>query len=292
MKAQYRRWPSLPLVLILGLSVACSGGAESNALGVNPPPPPPPPPVSGSWSPHGTPMCEDDYTSFADWDEFAAGTDCISNVDALGTSPNVSITDGGLTRRYVPMPGSCSDHFAGQPARIPLPETTTEVWIELVHVYSDNWTNANPNCTSPVPAHKALLAWTEEEKDICGVRRFDWVIGATNAFFNHAAAPGYPSCDDAPIFHDGTQGTINSPGGAGAALWDGEPHTFRLHFTIHGDGWFGVYVDIDGVATHDYVTMSDPRYEFIRLITGPNNRNLGAPELMWLWWRELRVWGR
>ena len=60
-----------------------------------------------------------------------------------------------------------------------------------------------------------------------------------------------------------------------------------------GEGLFEIHAEIDGVVTHSYRTRSieDEGLYWDRISLGAN-RNLGAPEDMKIWWRDVRIWAR
>lgn len=252
---------------------------------VTPPPPPGPLPSPGAgWNPPSQSLCADDYGAMSSLSQ----SGCISNVGAF------SNTDGncaplacgrldpgrGLLREYVPMPQKCNDQFAGQPATVPLPSGTTEAWVELVISWSPNWDLTNPNCAGLNPDHKTLLGWLGQSG--CGTPRFDFKVGEGGDRIM-ATVPGFPQCD----VITGPLGNVRFPNAS--ALWDGQPHVVRLHWTV-GNGQAAVYVEIDGTVRLDYVTATDAAYRTIQRLTGPNNRNLGATTRQFLWWHALRVW--
>lgn len=284
--------PSSPIFATVGMVVfACGGGDADGPLEVNAPPPAPDPVVS-DWSPEGELVCEDDFTSFADWAAFAAGTTCISNVPSLGGQDRMDIDASGLRYLYDTRPNRCNDHFVGIPAHVGLPPGTHEVWLEWTGIFSSNWTTVNVGCASPAPDFKYVLVWSQKENVACGAPRADFKMGqGTNGGTIVASTIGFPSCDEVPVNHDGTTGTVKAPGAT--AYFDGEAHQYRVSYKILEDGWYEVFASIDDQVTHQYVTRSveedDLRWD--KVVLGAN-RNLGAVEDMRLWWRNLKVWAR
>jgi len=273
------------------LAVACGGGGGGGPLEINAPPTSPPPAVS-SWSPEGAQICADDFSSFADWDDFTARTTCISNLPELPSRDRMDIDANGLRYHYRALPGRCNDQFVGVPARVRLPADVHEVWLEWTGIFSSNWTNLNAGCPTPGPDFKYVLVWTQKEKVACGERRAEFKIGQGGSENTiHASTVGFSSCDDVPINDDGTTGTVREPGAR--AYFDGRPHQYRLAFRMLGDGWYEVFAAIDDRVTHQYVAKSllDDALRWDKIVLGAN-RNLGAVEDMDLWWKDLKVWAR
>jgi len=275
--------------------IACGGGPGSVGPNEEPPPPSPPGtlPVAGNWSPPaGNLLCSDDFTTFTDWTAFVAGTSCITNVPELPARDRIDIDANGLRYRYKALPSRCGDQFVGVPARVDLPTGIHEVWIQWTGIFSANWTNVNAGCQSPAPDFKYVLVWSQKNSVACGARRADFKMGQGNNNRNiHASTIGFSACDEVPINDDGTVRTVREPGAA--ALFDGQPHLYRISFKILGGGLYEVFAAIDDRITHQYVTRSltDETLRWDKIVLGAN-RNLGAVEEMQLWWKDMTIWAR
>ncbi|MDX1394855.1 MAG: hypothetical protein R3195_10700 [Gemmatimonadota bacterium] len=202
-------------------------------------------------------------------------------------------TGQGMWYRFAARPNHCNDQIVGQ-AKIPLPNGTKHVWAEFDVAFSANWTNVNANCASPAPDYKFFLAWFAETVS-CGHGRAEVKMGTTGSSV-HASGAGFPACDDVPVNPGGLLNgvptyppkTVRNP--IARQFFDGQPHHFRVYFGNEGDGQWSVYVEIDGVVTHNYVTSTiSQELTFDYLMLG-SNRNLGATEDMYLHWRSMRVW--
>lgn len=232
-------------------------------------------------------MCSEDFTRFAEWGTFLAGSTCPfgnrAQLDNWGRA-NVNVDGDGLRYRYRAQPTRCGDQIVGQ-ATIPLPAGTREVWIEWDARFSSNFDTGNPNCgSSPAPDFKYVLVWLRGDAG-CGIDRAELKMGQ-NGNQIAAAVPGFPQCDDAKV-----NGTVRVPGAR--AFFDGRTHHYRLAFRMLGASMYEVYLSIDQTVTHSYVTrsVSDAGLSFESVMLG-SNRNLGATSDMFLHWRNMKVWAR
>ena len=254
-------------------------------------------------------MYDVDYTQFTEWNGFLAAAP-FANTAGLENAgrhrvnvergPNGEGFDGrGMWYRFPARPNRCNDQIVGQ-ATINLPAGTRHLWIELDATFSANYTNVNPNCSRPAPDYKFVLPWFAEEVT-CGHPRatLNMGTGGSTGSGVWAAAAGHPQCDEIVNNPGGTMGgavdpqyppnTVNNP--IALEYFDGQPHTYRAHWSNQGGGDWRVYVEIDGVVTHDYVTDTTPPqdYTFDYIMLG-SNRNLGATEDMYLIWHRVKVW--
>lgn len=256
-------------------------------------------PPSSGWSPQGTLICDESFTGYADWTAFQnQHTGCITNVGYLtgwGRN-NVDVDQNGLMYRFRALPSTCGDQIVGQ-ATVGLPNQAREVWVEFTNVWSSNYTNVNPNCGSPSPGYKHILAWVDPPQG-CGQYRFQIVTNGDNQI--ESAVPGFPQCDSVAVNPGApdASGVVQYPPKTVRApspnkLFDGQPHTFRWHFAILGNDQYRIYLEIDGQVTHDYVTSgrSDAGMTLRNLFLG-SNRNLGATQDMSMWWRDVKIWAR
>lgn len=157
--------------------------------------------------------------------------------------------------------------------------------MEWDGTFSNNYSTVNPNCAGQgSPDFKYVLVWTSGQATNW---RADLKMGQGSSGSQIvASAPGYPQHDDAPV-----NGTVRV--GDARTYFDGQPHHYRVAFRMLGSSQYEVYVEIDGVVTHNYVTNSitDAGLTFRNIMLG-SNRNLGATEDMFLWWRTMKVWAR
>ena len=292
--------------LLIVAPLACSGGgptAQSNTVEITG--------ADLEWVPEGEAVCQEDFTRFSDWATFLAEVACITTLGQLDNWGrdyiNVEASDNGygatgqgLWYRFRARPEHCSDHIVGQ-ASIPLPSGTREVWVEWAADFSANFDTRNSNCTSPEPDYKFLLLWLNKSPER-GNRRAEVKMGTRGPHLA-AATVGYPPADDVPI-HPGSNlvsgddstakyppETVYNP--VAQQYLDGQTHVYRAYFAILGEAKYGVYVEVDGVVTHRYVTNSVPDEGlFFDSVMLGSNRNLGAEEDMYLTWKNVEVWAR
>ena len=274
------------------VALACgAGGPAEPQPGPLPPPPPPGLQEAQGWSPAGSVVCDEAFTSFADWNDFTSGARCVyrnmGQLDRWGRR-NVDVDASGLMYRFRALPDRCGDQIVGQ-ATIPLPSGTREVWMEWDAVFSANFRTENPNCSSPAPDFKYVLVWLDDDVT-CGNRRGELKMGTLGGQIS-AATIGFPQCDEVEVNSDGSTATVRQPGAR--SFFDGEPHHYRFALRMLGVSRYSVYLDIDGVVKHDYVTTSipDDGLAWDRIFLG-SNRNLGATSDMFLHWRNMKVWAR
>ena len=280
-------------VALLLPTLACSSEG-SVSLPTEPESPSADPPVqTGSylWDPLGTVVCEEDFARFTDWTAFLHGTRCVfgnlKQLDNWGRN-NIDIDSLGLMYRFREQVTRCGDQIVGQ-ATVRPPGDAREVWIEWTNVWSTNYTNINPNCgKAPSPGYKHVLVWVDPATG-CGERRFGLVEIGDHRLESYA--PGFPQCDDVGVNPDGSLKTVRHA--FPVDLYDGQPHTFRWHFAILGNDRYRIYLEVDGHVTHDYVTVGrdDTEMKLDRIMFG-SNRNVGATEDMFMWWRSLKIWAR
>ncbi|MDX1395709.1 MAG: hypothetical protein R3195_15105, partial [Gemmatimonadota bacterium] len=85
--------------------------------------------------------------------------------------------------------------------------------------------------------------------------------------------------------------TVRNP--VASQFFDGRPHTWRIYFGMLGNDRYAVYVEIDGVVTHDYTTTSvDDAGLFYDYLMLGSNRNLGPLEDAYVIWQRMKVWTR
>jgi hypothetical protein len=239
------------------------GGGTSSGGGTSAPPP------------TGAEFYYGDFSAFTDDGSMHAhaGTTTTANVHA---EPGV-----GMRYDFIPRPTHCGDQSLA--SRVSLPSGTREVWISFRIRFSANWTTVNPNCSSPAPDYKTVLTWLSDTKSTAGHDRFDLKIGQGGGNI-HASVPGWPGSDNVPV-------SAVQQGGA-RAMFDGQWHTVEMHQVISGDNRATVQISIDGVVTHNYTTTTTgglANNSLSRINIGAN-RNLGATELMHVWWDDVRVW--
>jgi hypothetical protein len=172
-----------------------------------------------------------------------------------------------------------------------LPAGTTEYWLEFKGRFSANWSNANPNCTSPQPDYKWVLMWLKNNP--LGGRRFDLKVGTSNSYWS-CLPPGWATYQNAPL-------SVCQPGRGGnnpmptTAIWDNNWHTIQIHQKIEASPEKATYqckiddIDICSYSTGYSQTIGLAGNSIDYLSIGAN-RNLGATELMQLWWDDIKVW--
>lgn len=230
---------------------------------------PPPPPASGQ-------RFSGDFS--------AARSDAeLQAMVNVATRNNIHAEPGvGMRYDFQPFPTRCADQALS--SSIGLPANTKEVWIKFRIRFSSNWRNDNPNCTSPTPAYKTVFADIDQK---FAIQRFELVSGAQNQFM-HVAGPGWPTLDNVPV------GVVRGVGQIGGQyLYDGQWHDVALHFAIRPNGNALVQARIDGIVSHNYETSHSQSGLSSRSITKVrigSNRNLGAVQMMHVWWDDFQVW--
>ena len=284
---------------LFGAALACAGDGRVTAIAdpdlpIEPPQDEPQIAQASGWLPQGTVICDEDFSRFSSWGAFMSGARCnYSNMGQMANwgRNNVDIDADGLMYRVRAEPLRCGDQIVGQ-ATIPLQTATRQIWIEFTNKWSSNYTNVNSNCSTPLPDYKHVLFWFTSGQKACGHVRSDFKTGiGSGGGLIHHSAPGFPQCDDVVVNPNGSTATVRHQGAH--ALYDGNWHTFRLYTAMLGSGRYQVYTEVDGLVVHDYVTTSvnDPALTFGKVMLG-SNRNLGATEDMFLWWRSVKIWAR
>jgi len=207
------------------------------------------------------------------------------------TQGNVHAEPGvGMRYDFQPFPTRC----AGQSlvSLVKLPKQTREVWMSFRARFSSNWTNANPNCSTPSPDYKWVLGWLDRAPAGGGARRFDLKAGTSNSFWS-IFGPGWATKQSAPI------GALQPGRGGGnpfpmSRLWDGQWHDVEIHWGLLSGDRYVTQVRVDGTIIGNVETgMKRPIGLDARSIDHINigaNRNLGATSFMHLWWDDLTVW--
>ncbi len=259
-----------PWPLLIGI-LACDTVGPATQVVTRPPAPPAPPvpPPSGA-------VYSGDFSS-------AQSDADLQGMISVATTGNVHADPGiGMRYDFQPRPNRCGDQTLS--SSIDLPSGTDEVWIRFRIRHSANWTVVNPHCSSPTPAYKTVFA--DLDKPFV-LQRFELVSGAQNRYM-HAAGPGYPAAEKVPLDVVRGVGRID-----GLYLYDGKWHDVELHFAIRSGDRAVVQVRIDGIVSHNYVTSHDRSGLTGRTLTQiriGGNRNLGATELMHIWWDDFGAW--
>jgi hypothetical protein len=250
---------------------------DSDPVPSPPPPPPPPPPATGGA------YRDYDFASYAD-DAALFGDITVHTQGNVHADPGV-----GMRYDFQPRPTHCGDQTLT--SQVDLPAGTRDLWLRAVVRFSPNWTNDNPNCSSPQPDYKMILSWLKNRPK--GGRRFDFKPGTANSYWS-CLPPGWATYQAAPL------GTCQ-PGRGGSApvalsdLWDGGWHTIEIRQQITSGPDRALYqCRIDGTVLANYRTGYSEDIGLagnsIGHIAVGANRNLGATSLMQLWWRSLTVW--
>jgi len=244
-----------------------SSGSGAPSGGTTPPPPPPPP-----------------AGQFFSADFSSARTDAdLQGMVNVATQANVHADPGvGMRYDFQAFPTRCNDQTLS--SNVGLPGGTQEVWLKFRVRFSSNWRNDNPNCSSPTPAYKTVFADLNQK---FAIQRFELVSGAQNQFM-HAAGPGWPTLDNVPVSVVRGVGRIG-----GLYLYDGQWHDVEIHFAILPGDRALVQVRIDGTVSHNYDTSHSQSGLSSRTMTKIRigaNRNLGAVQLMNVWWDDFQIW--
>lgn len=230
-------------------------------------------------------------TAFYD-EDFTVYTDDAALHAAAGTTTPLRVTaDPGVGMKYtfIADPTRCGDQTVS--SVVNFPPGTTEFWLRTRVRFSANWTNANPNCTSPQPDYKWLLYWLQ--KNVTGLKRFDLRPGTANSHWS-CLPPGWPTQQNAPI-------SVCQPGRGSpnpmptSEIWDGQFHDLEVHIKIESGPDRSTYQwRIDSTLICNYTTGYGSNIGLagnaIDRVNIGANRNLGATEEMYLWWEYMRIW--
>jgi hypothetical protein len=190
-------------------------------------------------------------------------------------------SQGGTERN-----GRCGDYTIGR--NVAFPHAATEVWVEVVAKFSENFTTRAPatwGCTSN-PDYKFIfgLVTSNDSRNESRYGLYNGVYGTEW----HAGRPGIP------------EDTYNPKRGfmAGEPLnWDGKWHRYRFHWKISSpnksDGIFRLWID-DKLVVEDTAVMTTniygvPTVGILGLALG-RNMNQGPGHVQHLWWGAVRAW--
>ncbi|MDH3735060.1 MAG: Ig-like domain-containing protein [Gemmatimonadota bacterium] len=229
--------------------------------------PPPPPPASGL-------HFRGDFSAVLDDAELGALVD-------LRTPANIHAQRGvGMRYDFIARPDHCNDHTLA--SVVDLPTGTKEVWIRFRIRFSGNWTTVNPNCSSGAPGYKNVITWLDK-KPFEGEGRFDLKQRPDRL---DGTPPGWATAQVVPFTVVRGSGVRSDE-----LLWDDRWHRVEMHQELIGDDEALVQIRIDGQITHNYRTTTT-RGLISRWLTRINigaNRNLGATQLMRIWWDDLEI---
>ena len=240
------------------------------------PVPPPPPPSTG------TAHFVGDFSGVQSDAE-------LQNMPGLTvvTTGNVHAEPGvGMRYDFQPFPTRCGDQELT--SHVALPAGTKRFWLKWRARYSANWTTVNPNCASPTPDYKWILAM------LSGGGRYDFKAGTgPNGWWGTFAIAERLNGIDAPLSAQqpgrGSPNPLPMP-----QLWDGQWHDVALEYGILPNDRALVRARVDAVEIANYTTGGSllaglSSKSFTKLKLGAN-RNLGATELMHVWWDDVRAW--
>ena len=204
----------------------------------------------------------------------------LHSVMGTTTTGNVHADFGvGMRYDYQPKPLQCSDQTLASIKN--LPDGTDEVWIRLRMKWSSNWSTENANCTSPIADHKTILAFLDGNTNQ-GQNRFGFHVGYDGDKYE-CNAPGFPQADVVPINHLRVAGA--------GALFDNQFHLVELHWELVDDNTTLYQAKVDGNVVNNIQTdtttgLSSRDIQDVRFGA---NRNLGATELMHIWWDDIKI---
>jgi hypothetical protein len=117
---------------------------------------------------------------------------------------------GGMRYDFPGRPGQCTDYTVGRELRFPF--EVREVWIEVTATFAAKFRTAASGCAGQSnPDYKWLFGVVNPSRS-----RFELKVGLYGGDWSF----GVPDQEE----------MWNSAGAA--AVWDGQPHTYRLHFKV------------------------------------------------------------
>jgi len=261
-------------LLLLTLYTLSSCSAAPNGLTpASDPAPQPPPPLA--------PLPTASVSFLGDFSEVQNDAELAALVQ-LKTPANVHAEPGvGMRYDFQPRPERCGDQTLA--SIVHLAAGTRDLWAQFRVRFSSNWTEKNPGCSSPAPGYKMLISWLGDRAAVTsGHELFD--VRHREDTQIHASVPGFSSADAVPLSIVQRTDLIG--------LADGNWHEIRVHQQLIGDNEALFQLEIDGVVTHNYRTRTTSGLgsNWISQINLGANRNLGAVELMHIWWDDFRVW--
>jgi hypothetical protein len=202
----------------------------------------------------------------------------------------------GLIYRFLDIadrPGHavCADHSLTTVCQFGGTGGFLEVWIESTIRFSSNWTTANDACPTFNPDYKTIL--TFPLPSVSGNQRSDFRIGnALNKILCYGMG-GTSLSTGVPKNVYTTSVPVNA-----TTLWDEQPHVCRVHLKLEQDaGQSNQWEDvvqcmIDGQVTQSFRGRSNQNLgtsRYKRCSLGAN-RNMAAPEEMYVWWHSFYVY--
>jgi hypothetical protein len=228
------------------------------------------------------------YDKGADFSAMSSTADMAGSGFSIQAPLRIAIDPGvGLKYTYIAEPLTCQN-AASPTTTTNAPAGAHELWIETTAIFSDNYTTRNTNCSANAD-YKFLEAWPKPQLSSGSLRcQIKLGVGGNKIACNHT---NWTTPNNAPQNVIQVTAPINAD-----ALFDGLPHTYRMHwklFTENGTNKGISQLMIDGVVTHSYKDLANPAWDtshpFGRINLG-QNRNLGAMEEMYLWWRNFYIW--
>lgn len=226
------------------------------------------------------------YTSTADLksnprgiyaDNFLGDGNESYNTSQIVLDQTLGYTAGGLTQsmRYDFPAISQSDYTIG--VNLNLPSTVNEVWVELVAMFSANFTTLGP--ASGNADYKFFSG------RVSGSGRFMLFCGT----YGNGWQYGYPGNDQGTGSDvAGYYGNATYPFILSGSPWDGQWHVYRFHWKVGNPGaaewWY------DGERMPSFPSVDASAGTGIYGLALGRNMNKGQSVAMSLWWGRIRVW--
>jgi hypothetical protein len=225
-----------------------------------------------------TALMQDCTNSGGPWQCFEdQGTQNIS----LDLSPGYGASNRSLPYTFPDRSGSsgrCGDYSISR--TIEIPSTVTEVWFEVVAMFSENFVTRAPstwNCNSN-PDYKFIGGGFPHDGRMTlnvGVFGQDWEANAPGNFWTSS----------------------NGQFARRPPTWDGKWHRYRFHWkvsstTTSGDGIVRIWIDDELVVNQTAVSMNQSGSRirgFNRIMLGLN-LNQGPGQIQKIWWGDVNSW--